>query len=296
MSALSEWLDRNSLWIALAAAWVAMAGSLYFSEVAGFVPCILCWYQRICMYPLTLILAIGLLRKDDNLTLFTLAFSLPGLGIASYHYLLEKTRLFDSAATCSAGVPCTTAWINWFGFITIPFLSLVGFLIITLMAIIAWHAGEPNNDETTAMPWQPVLGMIAIIVLAFGLLAQFNRQPTHAPEVFPVIQTSVEAGQTKVDSAMDPQLLTDGQRLYQTACASCHGASGEGVRGLGNALAGSAFIHTQDDDALLQFIRTGRAANAQGNQSGMVMPASGGNPQLTDAELMAIIGYLRAQH
>jgi len=296
MTALSDWLDRNSLWIALAAAWVATAGSLYFSEVAGFVPCILCWYQRIFMYPLTLILAIGLLRRDRNLSVFALAFSLPGLGIASYHYLLEKTRLFDSAATCSAGVPCTTAWINWFGFITIPFLSLVGFLIITLMAVIAWHAGEPNDDETMVTPWRPVLGIVAVIVLAFGLLAQFNRQPAHAAEVFPVLQTSVDAAQTKVESRADAQLLADGQRLYQTACASCHGASGEGVSGLGNALAGSAFIHTQDDNALLQFIRTGRAADDPANQIGIAMPSNGGSPNLTDADLTAIIGYLRHQH
>jgi len=247
------------------------------------------------MYPLALILAIGLLRKDNNLPLFMLVFALPGLGIASYHYLLEKTRLFDSAATCSAGVPCTTEWINWFGFITIPFLSLVGFLTITLMAVIAWQAGEPNDDETTAMPWSLVLGTIAVIVLAFGLLAQFNRQPAHAEEVFPVIQASVEAGQTKIDDTVDPQLFADGQRLYQTACANCHGANGEGERGLGNALAGSAFILQQNDDALLQFIRMGRAATDPANQSGIAMPPNGGNPALTDTELMAIIGYLRHQ-
>ena len=67
MSTLSAWLDRTSLYMALLAAWVAMLGSLYFSEIAHYVPCVLCWYQRILMYPLALILAIGLLRRDRQL-------------------------------------------------------------------------------------------------------------------------------------------------------------------------------------------------------------------------------------
>src|SRR5215216_2101426 len=152
MATLSNWLDRKSLYIALLAAWVAMLGSLYFSEVAGYVPCILCWYQRILMYPLTLILAVGLLRKDANLPFFVLPFSVLGLCVASYHYLLEKTDIFDAMATCQASAPCTTAWINWFGFITIPFLSLIGFLTITLMTVIALHAGEPMDEEDTFIP------------------------------------------------------------------------------------------------------------------------------------------------
>jgi mono/diheme cytochrome c family protein len=114
--------------------------------------------------------------------------------------------------------------------------------------------------------------------------------------VFPVLQTSVDTTQTKIDSGADAQLLADGQRLYQTACASCHGASGEGVSGLGNALTDSAFIHTQDDNALLQFIRMGRAADDPANQSGLAMPPNGGNPNLTDADLIAMISYLRHQH
>lgn len=64
MTRVSNWLNRNSLYIALLTAWIAMCGSLYFSEVNGFVPCTLCWYQRILMYPLTLVLGVGLLRRD----------------------------------------------------------------------------------------------------------------------------------------------------------------------------------------------------------------------------------------
>ena len=128
MSRLNDWLNRNSMYIALVAAWIAMCGSLYFSEVAGYVPCLLCWYQRILMYPLAGLIAIGLLRRDWNLPYYVLPFSLLGIGVSSYHYLLEKTDIFDGAAVCRSGVSCTTQWINWFGFVTIPFLALVALM------------------------------------------------------------------------------------------------------------------------------------------------------------------------
>ncbi len=136
MASVSNWLERSGLYIALLAAWVAMMGSLYFSEVAGYIPCTLCWYQRILMYPLAGIIAIGLLRRDRGLPFYILPFSLLGIGFSTYHYLLQKTDIFGTTI-CKVGVPCTAIWINWLGFITIPFLALTAFIIITLMALIA---------------------------------------------------------------------------------------------------------------------------------------------------------------
>lgn len=129
-------LERSSLYIALLAAWTAMLGSLYFSQIAHFIPCTLCWYQRILMYPLALILLVGILRRDDKVAFYVLPFSLIGLGFSSYHYLLQKTTLFSGATACSSEVPCTTTWINWFGFVTIPFLALVAFAVITLTMLL----------------------------------------------------------------------------------------------------------------------------------------------------------------
>ncbi len=112
-------------------------GSLYFSEVAGFIPCKLCWYQRILMYPLTVILLVSILRyMDEDAPYFVLPFSLVGIGVSTYHYLLQKTDLFANSTTCSVGAPCTATWINWFGFVTIPFLALIAFLIITIAMIV----------------------------------------------------------------------------------------------------------------------------------------------------------------
>ncbi|MCB0114877.1 MAG: disulfide bond formation protein B, partial [Caldilineaceae bacterium] len=73
---------------ALITAWVAMSGSLYFSEVRHYVPCALCWYQRILMYPLALLLIVGLLRRDRHLAYLVLPFSLIGQGVSTYHYLI----------------------------------------------------------------------------------------------------------------------------------------------------------------------------------------------------------------
>ncbi|MCO6451049.1 MAG: disulfide bond formation protein B [Caldilineales bacterium] len=144
-------IERLSLYIALIAAWTAMLGSLYFSEVAGFIPCTLCWYQRILMYPLSVIILVGILRKDDGLPLYVLPFSVFGIFVSSYHYLLQKTDLFEGGIkACSSGVPCSGIWINWLGFITIPFLALTAFLIITIAMVVfltGSHDEEIEDEE-----------------------------------------------------------------------------------------------------------------------------------------------------
>ncbi|WP_027964851.1 disulfide oxidoreductase [Halalkalibacillus halophilus] len=117
---------------------VATLGSLYFSEIRNFEPCQLCWYQRILMYPLVIIYIIGIVLKDGNVFKYGAVLSFIGLGTASYHYAIQKLPfLQDSAPTCGQ-VGCTSAYINWGGFITIPFLALVAFLIIFVVNVIAW--------------------------------------------------------------------------------------------------------------------------------------------------------------
>ncbi len=135
--------------IALGAAWLiallAVAGSLFFSEVWHFPPCILCWYQRICMYPLAVILGVGLWRKTKDLPLFVLPFSLTGLAISVFHNLLYYKIIPESEAPCSLGISCTTKYIEWLGFITIPFLSMVGFIAITACAVYALKQARKNG-------------------------------------------------------------------------------------------------------------------------------------------------------
>lgn len=110
----------------------ATLSSLYFSEIAHFPPCVLCWYQRIVMYPLVLILLVGLYTKDRHLPALILPFALIGTAIALFHNLLYYQVLPEAAAPCLLGISCTTKFIEWFGFVTIPFLSLSAFLLIDL--------------------------------------------------------------------------------------------------------------------------------------------------------------------
>lgn len=116
---------------------ISTAGSLFFSEVMNFPPCILCWYQRICMYPLTLILGIAYLRKDKESFYYAFPLSITGLGIAIYHNLLYYKVLPESAVPCRQGISCTTVFFEWFGFVTIPSLALLAFFLIT--AILIFH-------------------------------------------------------------------------------------------------------------------------------------------------------------
>lgn len=111
---------------------VAMLGSLYFSEIRDYEPCKLCWYQRILMYPIVLMSLIAYIQKNAKIALTTAVFACIGGSISLYHYGIQKLSfLQDSAAACGR-VPCTGMYINWFGFITIPFLALTAFILIAV--------------------------------------------------------------------------------------------------------------------------------------------------------------------
>lgn len=117
--------------LAWVVALVATLGSLFFSEVMQFIPCTLCWYQRIAMYPLVFILGQGLLTNDLRSSIkFALPFVLTGWAIATYHMLLHVGIITEEMVPCSQGVPCSTKYIQWFGFVSIPLLSLLAFSII----------------------------------------------------------------------------------------------------------------------------------------------------------------------
>ncbi|MEK5069657.1 disulfide oxidoreductase [Sporosarcina sp. FSL K6-1508] len=124
-------LQGSLLYVAWVVSLVAMFGSLYFSEIKGYIPCELCWYQRIFMYPLTLILGIGTFQNDSSVKKFVIPLALIGGSISFMHYLEQKIPGFGGIKPCVSGVPCSSQYINWFGFITIPFLALVAFVIIT---------------------------------------------------------------------------------------------------------------------------------------------------------------------
>jgi disulfide bond formation protein DsbB len=131
MSSRGVWL--YGAWLV---ALMATIGSLYFSEVRMFVPCTLCWWQRVFMYPLVAVLGVATLRQDFSAWRYALPLSAVGLGTAVYHVLLQKVPGMAPPASCALGVPCSLQYINWFGFITIPTLAAIAFALIS--AIMLW--------------------------------------------------------------------------------------------------------------------------------------------------------------
>ena len=145
-AAAVETVAPSALTIAVVVAAVSMAGRLYFSEVAHFVPCRLCWYQRIAMYPLVPVLGIAALRRDRNIRIYGIALAGIGALISSYHVLLERYPSLESGV-CDPANPCTLIWIRRFGYLTIPTMALSAFAAIVVMLLIAGH-DDASDDQT----------------------------------------------------------------------------------------------------------------------------------------------------
>ena len=127
---LREMLWGYERWCAVVVTAVATAGSLFFSEIAGYVPCELCWYQRICMYPLSIITLLAALANDRRVARYLLPLPLVGAGVSVYHLLVEN-GVVEQARACLISAPggCATKWIEEFGYVTIPTLALTGFAL-----------------------------------------------------------------------------------------------------------------------------------------------------------------------
>ncbi len=137
----------NALGLAWFVALLATAGSLYFSEAAGFTPCTLCWYQRIAMYPLVVVLAIGAVGRDRAVAWTAVALAGIGAVIAGYHVALEWIPSLDTGA-CAAATPCTFVWFRVFGFISLPTLALTAFLLI--LTLLAVHLADERSIDDPA--------------------------------------------------------------------------------------------------------------------------------------------------
>lgn len=126
-----------SMWVV---SLVATLGSLYFSEIRQYIPCDLCWIQRIFMYPLVIIIGVAYVQKNVRIAATTMIFAIIGGCISLYHYGLQKLAFLAEAAPSCGQVPCTGQYINWLGFITIPFLALTAFILIAGMSIYLWKS------------------------------------------------------------------------------------------------------------------------------------------------------------
>lgn len=126
-------MKKHTLTFAWIVALVATLGSLYFSEIRMFEPCKLCWLQRIFMYPLAILLGIGVYRNEHFIVKYAQPLAFIGWMISIWHVLETKVPGLSNVLPCTVGVPCNIHYINWFGFITIPVLSLTAYTLINIL-------------------------------------------------------------------------------------------------------------------------------------------------------------------
>ncbi len=142
-------MGPGALWLAALVAAVSTAGSLYFSEIAHYVPCALCWYQRIAMYPLVVVLGIAAVRRDVEIRRYVGPLAAIGALISIYHIGVERLPGLPTGS-CSLEAPCDLIWVERFGFVTIPVMALAGFLaILTLLFAYARRGTDPRMETPT---------------------------------------------------------------------------------------------------------------------------------------------------
>lgn len=134
---IPDWFSQDTaLPLATMIATVATAGSLAMSEIAGYVPCVLCWYQRIAMYPLVVILAVAWLRRDTQVWRTAVPIAAIGAAISAWHIAIEQ-RPSLAGDVCDPAAPCALKWVEEFGFLTLPTMALIGFLAVIVLSLAA---------------------------------------------------------------------------------------------------------------------------------------------------------------
>jgi disulfide bond formation protein DsbB len=138
LRSLRSGVEGYELWLAFVVAAIATGGSLFFSEIAHFVPCELCWYQRICMYPLSIVTLLAAVFDDPRTARYLLPLPVVGAGVSVYHLLVEN-RVVGESNTCSISAPggCGAKWINEFGYMTIPTLAVTAFALVFAFLLMA---------------------------------------------------------------------------------------------------------------------------------------------------------------
>jgi len=309
-------LRHIMLYVAWGQAIIATIGSLFFSEIMGYVPCSLCWYQRILMYPLVVVLAVGILRRDDGIRSYVLPLSGLGFAIALYHNLLYFGFIpEDTIRICTVGASCRTRWFEWFGFISIPQLSLIAFTVIIVAML--WYRRKEVEDlsgdeaiedqpsdlaESQPITTKTVLLTVCLSVLLIGTLvlgmmknlSNVINAPRLNPVNTPETSASTIPNKTGDSSVYDVNLTAEGRTQFSRTCTACHGTDARGVPNLGPSLIGNTFTRDSTDAALRMLIINGRSVSDPMNKTGQPMPAKGGNPALTNQEVSALIAFLRS--
>ncbi|MEY3589179.1 MAG: hypothetical protein RJA47_1775 [Actinomycetota bacterium] len=152
-SSLLVVVRENAMRFSLLLAGTAMVGSLYFSEAANYAPCKLCWYQRVCMYPIAIVSLVAVVRRESapkvrTLAPYVLTLSVLGMLVSTYHYVLEWYPQLETSV-CSLDVPCTTVWFREFGFLTLSGMAWVAFAAVTAVMLVVLRSPEDSGAAHT---------------------------------------------------------------------------------------------------------------------------------------------------
>jgi len=159
--ATATWLGPQSLLLAWIVSVVTTAGSLWYSEHFHFIPCELCWYQRILMYPLVVILGVGWFRRDRAVWITALPFVVLGPLVSLYHWLVERVPSFAESTSCSIDAPCSAPYFEKLGFVTLAWMALSSFLLMGSLLAFAVTAGRSREDaEGTVRPAAEPVGTV----------------------------------------------------------------------------------------------------------------------------------------
>jgi disulfide bond formation protein DsbB len=164
--AAAELLAGQEIPLAFVVALVSTLGSLYLSEVAHFVPCRLCWYQRIAMYPLPVLLGIAWVTRDERVRRYVLPLASIGGCISIYHILVERFPSLESNRVCDPTNPCTIRWVERFGFVTIPVMALCGFALIVGLLLYpprSWSTSDQVDHDDDRELGEPPMSTIATV-------------------------------------------------------------------------------------------------------------------------------------
>jgi len=144
---IKSYITENIAYIALMQAIISMLGSLYYSEVRGYIPCQLCWYQRILIYPIVVIIIVGLIRNDKKLYHYVLPLGIIGWLIAFYHVLLQNGIVSETSITCDITASCGSKYVNYFGFMSIPVMALIAFSVIIASMLVMKKSAQITKSK-----------------------------------------------------------------------------------------------------------------------------------------------------
>lgn len=137
-------LGDKALWLAWLVAVTATVGSLIYSEVIHFEPCRLCWFQRIAMYPMAVVLLVGAIRREFQVKYYALPLALTGMAISAYHYLIQRIPNLEGGS-CNPDNPCSNIFVEMFGFVTIPFMAGAGFIVIAVL--LGFYVNKASYEQ-----------------------------------------------------------------------------------------------------------------------------------------------------